>query len=122
MKQPKQSLTKVLQSAHTDEVGLLRIFKFVVVVLLVAILTVAIMIAKQTQKRHETYRALQSLKSELAKLHIEEQRLLIEQQTFGATSQVARRADIELKMQLPSKDQRRVISVPVPPQPKENQP
>ncbi|MDO4699814.1 MAG: cell division protein FtsL [Moraxella sp.] len=114
MKQPKQNLVQAARAQTADEVGLLRIFRFVVGVLVMAILLMGAMIVKQVNKRHESYRSLQSLKTELNKLQIEEQRLLIEQQTFGATSEVARRATTELNMRLPKKEERRVLAVPVP--------
>ena len=43
-------------------------------------------------------------------MHIEEQRLLIEQQTFSATPQVARRAVSELGMFFPVGEHRRIIA------------
>lgn len=122
MKQPKQNLVQAIQAQTANEVGLLRIFKFIMVVLVVAILLLGVMIVKQVQKRHETYRAVQSLKAELRKLQTEEQRLLIEQQTFGTTSEVARRAAAQLNMHLPDKEDKRVVAVPVPAQSKESQP
>lgn len=67
-------------------------------------------IAKQTQAHHEAYRQLQQLKEELTAMQVEKQRLLIEQQTFSATPQIARRAVSELGMFFPVGDSRRIIS------------
>ena len=67
-------------------------------------------IVTQTQERHETYIELQKRSRELNELKIEEQRLMIEQQTFSATPQVAQRAVSELGMFFPTNENRRVIT------------
>lgn len=111
----KQGLMQSIHHQVADEASLMRIFRFIIFVLFVVILLTASALVKQVERRHETYRALQSLKEELRKLQIEEQRLLIEQQTFSATPKVSAQAANQLNMRLPSKEERKVIAVPTPP-------
>lgn len=86
------------------------ILYLVLVILIGMIFATALGIVKQTQERHTTYIELQKLGRELNRLKIEEQRLLIEQQTFSATPQVAQRAVTELGMFFPANDNHRVIT------------
>ena len=80
-------------TANTDDVvSMVGLYRLILGVLLVAIMWTGVSIATQTQEHHAAYRQLQQLKSELTAMQVEEQRLLIEQQTFSATPQVARRA------------------------------
>ncbi|MFB6348684.1 cell division protein FtsL [Moraxella sp. ZJ142] len=94
------------QQPHSGTIGVLRL---VLAALIVMIFVVALAIVQQTQERHETYIQLQKLSHELNVLKTEEQRLMIEQQTFSATPQVAQRAVTELGMFFPTNDSRRVI-------------
>lgn len=84
--------------------------RLLLVILVVAVMFTGVKIAVQTQMHHESYRKLQQLKKELTVMQVEQQRLLIEQQTFSATPQVARRAVSELGMFFPVGDSRRVIA------------
>ncbi len=86
------------------------LYWLVIMGLIVAILITGVAISKQTQERHNTYGHLQTLKEEFIKLQTEEQRLRIEQQTFGSTSQVVRRSVDELGMFFPHKEHRQVIA------------
>ncbi|MDO4440912.1 MAG: cell division protein FtsL [Moraxella sp.] len=98
-------------TANTDDVvSMVGLYRLILGVLLVAIMWTGVSIATQTQEHHATYRQLQQLKSELTAMQVEEQRLLIEQQTFSATPQVARRAVSELGMFFPTGNHRRVIA------------
>lgn len=90
--------------------GKIGVCRLILVVLIIAIIWTGVSISVQTQARHEAYRNLQTLKKELTQMQVEEQRLLIEQQTFSATPQVARRAVSELGMFFPTGDNRRVIT------------
>lgn len=90
--------------------GMIRLCRLVLGLLVVAIIWTGVSISVQTQAHHESYRNLQRLKKELTSMQVEEQRLLIEQQTFSATPQVARRAVSELGMFFPAGDSRRVIA------------
>ncbi|MFA9486492.1 cell division protein FtsL [Moraxella haemolytica] len=97
--------------ATTDEaVSMVGLYRLFLGVLLVAIMWTGVSISAQTQEHHATYRYLKQLKSELTAMQVEEQRLLIEQQTFSATPQVASRAVSELGMFFPTGDHRRVIA------------
>lgn len=84
--------------------------RLLLVILVVAVMFTGVKTAVQTQTHHESYRKLQQLKKELTVMQVEQQRLLIEQQTFSATPQVARRAVSELGMFFPVGDSRRVIA------------
>lgn len=93
-----------------DSVSMVGLCRLILLVLLVAIIWTGVSIAKQTQDYLTAYRQLKSLQKEHTEMHIEEQRLLIEQQTFSATPQVARRAVSELGMFFPVGDHRRIIA------------
>lgn len=86
------------------------IYWLVLAVLAVLILMTGASIALQSQERHRTYRELQVLKQRHAELKSEEQRLFIEQQTFGSTSEVVRLSVDKLGMFFPAKQNRHVIS------------
>lgn len=86
------------------------VYWLILAVLSVLILLTGASIALQTQERHQTYRKLQTLKRDYATLKSEEQRLLIEQQTFSATSQVVRLSVDKLGMFFPTKQNRQVIT------------
>ncbi|TXD96239.1 cell division protein FtsL [Psychrobacter frigidicola] len=77
---------------------------YVVVLLLLAggIVWSGIRTAENIQQYHQDYKALQDMKKQERKLQIEHQRLLIEQQTFSATPQIASRAVAELGMYTPT--------------------
>lgn len=57
--------------------------------------------AEQVQQYHQDYKVLQDMRKQYRKLQVEHQRLLIEQQTFSATPQIASRAVAELGMYSP---------------------
>ncbi|OOR89595.1 hypothetical protein B0181_06385 [Moraxella caviae] len=90
--------------------GMIGVLRLIVLLLLAAILWTGVSIAKQAQEHHAAYRELQKLGRELTALQVEEQRLLIEQQTFSSTPQVARRAVSELGMFFPVGSHRQVIA------------
>lgn len=97
------------------------VLRLVLAVLVVMIFATALGIVTQTQERHETYIELQKRSRELNELKIEEQRLMIEQQTFSATPQVAQRAVSELGMFFPTNENRRVIMPSAKPDPEPSQ-
>lgn len=86
------------------------IYWLALILLVVFILLTGASISLQAQERHQTYRTLQNLKQDYAILKSEEQRLLIEQQTFGDTSQVVRLSVDKLGMFYPTKQHRQVIT------------
>lgn len=85
---------------------------FIVGLMTIGILVVAGMTVKQTQDRHQTFAKLSQLEKDYRKMYTEEQRLLIEQQTFSSTPVVAKRAATDLKMFYPDDRHRRVIAPP----------
>lgn len=105
---PKANGEAVLQKSS----GLNYPFWFLVGLLAVGILMTATATVRQTQKRHQTYADLSDLQKQYRKMHIEEQRLLIEQQTFSATPVVAKRAVSDLRMFYPDDRHRKVIAPP----------
>ena len=103
--------------ANTTDVGELFVRRFnvvsiyVVVLLLLAAAIVwsGIKTAEEVQQYHQDYKALQDMKKQERKLQIEHQRLLIEQQTFSATPQIASRAVAELGMFSPALKDKLII-------------
>lgn len=84
---------------------------YVVVLLLLAgaIVWSGIKTAEDVQQYHQDYRTLQDMKKQERKLQVEHQRLLIEQQTFSATPQIASRAVAELGMFSPTLENKLII-------------
>ncbi|WP_201596388.1 cell division protein FtsL [Psychrobacter vallis] len=84
---------------------------YVVVLLLLAAVIIwsGIKTAEGVQQYHQDYKTLQDMKKQERKLQVEHQRLLIEQQTFSATPQIASRAVAELGMFSPSLKDKLII-------------
>lgn len=91
-----------------------RLYWFMMVLFVVIILMSAIATTKQTQTRHDLYQQLMDLRKQTRALKVEEQRLIIEQQTFSATPHIAKRAITELKMFYPNDTSRLVLTPPIP--------
>lgn len=102
----------VAQNEKPQKVGLNRPYWFAMAILAGAILFTAMLVVKQTQERHKVYAALATLEDNYRRMHITEQRLLIEQQTFSSTPVVAKRAVNDLRMFYPDDKHRKVISPP----------
>ncbi|WP_413191275.1 cell division protein FtsL [Psychrobacter sp. AT9] len=104
-------------TANTTDVGELFVRRFNVVSIYVAVLLLlaaaivwsGIKTAEEVQQYHQDYRTLQDMKKQERKLKIEHQRLLIEQQTFSATPQIASRAVAELGMFSPALTDKLII-------------
>ena len=102
--------------ANTD-VGELFVRRFNVVSIYVAILLIlaaaiiwsGIKTAEGVQQYHQDYKTLQDMKKQERNLQVEHQRLLIEQQTFSATPQIASRAVAELGMFSPTLKDKLII-------------
>lgn len=102
---------------HSTDIGELFAQRFnvvsiyVVVLLLLAgtIVWSGIKTAEEVQQYHQDYKALQDMKKQERKLQVEHQRLLIEQQTFSATPQIASRAVAELGMYSPTLKDKLII-------------
>ena len=101
---------------HTDvgelfakRFGVVRIYVVVLLMLAGAIIVSGIKTAETVQQYHQDYKTLQDMKKQQRKLQIEHQRLLIEQQTFSATPQIASRAVAELGMYSPTLKDKLII-------------
>lgn len=77
---------------------------------LLCILVSAFMVIHQVFSYRHDYRSYNQLLKEKEDLHAEWGRLLIEQQTFGATAQIGTRAVTQLRMYSPPAAQTVVIS------------
>lgn len=82
----------------------------VILLLIIAIMGSAFMVVNQVFAYRHDYRGYNQLIKEKDDLHAEWGRLLIEQQTFGATAQVGSRAVTQLRMYSPPASQTVVIS------------
>jgi cell division protein FtsL len=81
-------------------------------VLVIGVMFSAIMVVLQVFEYRHDYRELSSFYRERDDLNAEWGRLLIEQQTFGATAQIGTRAVTQLRMYSPPATQTVVISLP----------
>lgn len=77
-------------------------YPLIMFILALGIVWTAVLTAEQVQQYHNDYMRLQKMKVEHRNLQIENQRLIIEQQTFSATPQIASRAVTQLGMYSPS--------------------
>ena len=82
------------------------------VILLVLVYISAMMVVFQVFEYRHDYREMSSFIRERDDLNAEWGRLLIEQQTFGATAQIGTRAVTQLRMYSPPAAQTVVISLP----------
>ena len=82
------------------------------VILLVLVFISAMMVVFQVFEYRHDYREMSSFMRERDDLNSEWGRLLIEQQTFGATAQIGTRAVTQLRMYSPPAAQTVVISLP----------
>ena len=86
------------------------------VILLVLVFISAMMVVFQVFEYRHDYREMSSFMRERDDLNAEWGRLLIEQQTFGATAQIGTRAVTQLRMYSPPTAQTVVISLPTKPE------
>lgn len=82
--------------------NVVSIYVVVLLLLAAAIVWSGIKTAEGIQQYHQDYKTLQDMKKQERTLQVEHQRLLIEQQTFSATPQIASRAVAELGMYTPT--------------------
>lgn len=92
-----------LQELTTEQINLTGLYRLIIGGLLIAILVTGVMTVLQTQERHKVYQEISRLKRELTIMKVEESSLIIEQQMFSSTPQVARRSVSELSMYYPTK-------------------
>ena len=91
----------------------LRFKKVIIYAVLVALVLIsAIFVVFQVFEYRQDYRQLNAFMRERDDLNAEWGRLLIEQQTFGATAQIGTRAVTQLRMYSPPVAQTVVISLP----------
>ncbi|MEJ2899950.1 cell division protein FtsL [Acinetobacter sp. NS-4] len=88
------------------------------IILLLLVFVSALMVVFQVFEYRHDYRELSSFMRERDDLNAEWGRLLIEQQTFGATAQIGTRAVTQLRMYSPPAAQTVVISLPMTPEDK----
>ena len=89
--------------------GVVSIYVVMLLLLAGAIVWSGIKTAENVQQYHQDYKTLQDMKKQERKLQVEHQRLLIEQQTFSATPQIASRAVSELGMYSPTLKDKLII-------------
>ncbi len=89
--------------------NVVSIYVVILLLLAAAIIWSGIKTAEGVQQYHQDYKTLQDMKKQERKLQIEHQRLLIEQQTFSATPQIASRAAAELGMFSPGLEDKLII-------------
>lgn len=87
-------------------------------ILMVLVFISAIMVVFQVFEYRQDYRKLSTFMRERDDLNAEWGRLLIEQQTFGATAQIGTRAVTQLRMYSPPVAQTVVIPLPQTPEQK----
>ena len=89
--------------------NMVSIYVVILLLLAAAIIWSGIKTAEGVQQYHQDYKTLQDMKKQERKLQVEHQRLLIEQQTFSATPQIASRAVAELGMFSPTLKDKLII-------------
>ncbi|MEF9956495.1 MAG: cell division protein FtsL [Acinetobacter sp.] len=94
-----------------SKIGLKKVVVYAVLVALVFVS--AMMVVFQVFEYRHDYRDLSAYMREKDDLNAEWGRLLIEQQTFGATAQIGSRAVTQLRMFSPPAAQTVVISLPM---------
>lgn len=94
--------------------NVVSIYVLVLLLLAAGIIWSGIKTADGVQQYHQDYKTLQDMKKQQRKLQVEHQRLLIEQQTFSATPQIASRAVSELNMYSPTLKDKLIIQLGAP--------
>lgn len=102
--------TEVVEK-KTDKKPMKKFISYII--LLVLVFVSAIMVVFQVFEYRHDYRELSSFMRERDDLNAEWGRLLIEQQTFGATAQIGTRAVTQLRMYSPPAAQTVVIALPM---------
>ena len=102
--------TEVVEK-KAEKLAMKKIISYII--LLVLVFVSAIMVVFQVFEYRHDYRDLSAFNREKDDLNAEWGRLLIEQQTFGATAQIGTRAVTQLRMYSPPVAQTVVISLPM---------
>ena len=82
------------------------------VLLALLLVSTAMGVAHQVFLYREEFKQLQEVRQQREKLDVEWGQLLIEQQTFGSTSQIGSRAVVSLRMYSPPPSQTVVLTTP----------
>lgn len=85
---------------------------FLPVLLVLCLVGTAMAVAHQVFLYREEFKQLQEVRQQREKLDVEWGQLLIEQQTFGSTSQIGSRAVVSLRMYSPPPSQTVVLTTP----------
>ena len=102
--------TEVVEK-KAEKLAMKKIISYII--LLVLVFVSALMVVFQVFEYRHDYRELSSFTREKDDPNAEWGRLLIEQQTFGATAQIGTRAVTQLRMYSPPATQTVVISLPM---------
>ena len=102
--------TEVVEK-KAEKLAMKKIISYII--LLVLVFVSAIMVVFQVFEYRHDYRELSAFNREKDDLNAEWGRLLIEQQTFGATAQIGTRAVTQLRMYSPPVAQTVVNSLPI---------
>ncbi len=113
----EQAVERIISQQFTDSKG----FIILMSLLVIAILYSSIATATQIQHYRQDYGKLQQMKQDYLKLQVEHRRLLLEQQTFSTTQQIAHRAVSELNMYFPAATNKLILQ-PTTGRPKSKQP
>lgn len=108
----QENTEEVAEESFKDKIGFKRFVAYAILVLLIFVS--AMMVVFQVFEYRNDFRQLNSFMREKDDINAEWGRLLIEQQTFGATAQIGTRAVTQLRMYSPPANQTVVISLPQP--------
>lgn len=108
----------MVKSAQSSSVaaandGLTWSSRLLIALLLLGLVGSAVGVAYQVFLYRETFQGLQKVRKERERIDVEWRRLLIEQQTFGATTQIGGRAVMSLRMYSPPPAQTVTLTLPV---------
>nr|WP_174507251.1 cell division protein FtsL [Acinetobacter sp. Marseille-Q1620] len=107
----QENTEDVTETLPKNSLGIKKFVTYAILVLLVFIS--AMMVVFQIFEYRNDFRQLNSYMREKEDINAEWGRLLIEQQTFGATAQIGTRAVTQLRMYSPPAAQTVVISLPM---------
>ena len=99
---PESPMPLDIGEMFVQRFNVVSIYVVLLLLLAAAIIWSGIKTAENVQQYHQDYKTLQDMTKQERKIQIEHQRLLIEQQTFSATPQIASRAVGELGMYSPT--------------------
>ena len=111
---PESPMPLDIGEMFVQRFNVVSIYVVLLLLLAAAIIWSGIKTAENVQQYHQDYKTLQDMTKQERKLQIEHQRLLIEQQTFSATPQIASRAVGELGMYSPTIKDKLIIQPAAP--------